>query len=60
MVFDSDSAGVKAALTTSNLFASEGLSVRVASLPPNEDPDSLIRNKGVQAFKKLIEESFER
>ena len=58
LVFDSDSAGVKAALTTSNLFASEGLSVRVASLPPNEDPDSLIRNKGVQAFKKLIEESF--
>ena len=51
LVFDSDSAGVKAALTTSNLFASEGLSVRVASLPPNEDPDSLIRNKGVQAFK---------
>ena len=58
LVFDSDSAGVKAALTTSNLFVSEGLSVRVASLPPNEDPDSLIRNKGVQAFKKLIEESF--
>ena len=58
LVFDSDSAGVKAALTTSNLFASEGLSVRVASLPSNEDPDSLIRNKGVQAFKKLIEESF--
>jgi len=58
LVFDSDSAGVKAALATSNLFASEGLSVRVASLPPNEDPDSLIRNKGVKVFKKLIEESF--
>ena len=57
LVFDADEAGIKAALTTSELFIAEELSVRVAILPEKEDPDSLICNKGVEVFQKILEQA---
>ncbi len=50
LVLDADAAGQKAALKSSEAFLAEELSVRVASLPPGEDPDSLIREQGADAF----------
>ncbi len=57
LVFDADAAGVKAALATSLLFTTEELSVRVATLPEKEDPDSLIRDHGVEALDVLLNEA---
>ena len=55
LVFDADSAGVEAALKTSELFISHELIVRVAILPQKEDPDSLIRSKSGQFLRKLLD-----
>jgi len=55
LVFDGDPAGRKAALRTGNLFLEAGLPVRVAALPPGDDPDSLLRDKGPEAFREVLE-----
>jgi DNA primase len=55
LVFDGDSAGRKAALRTGGLFLDTGIPVRVAALPPGDDPDSLLRDKGPEAFRTILE-----
>ena len=55
LVFDGDSAGRKAALRTGALFLEAEMPVRVVSLPPGEDPDSLLRDKGPAPFRDLLE-----
>ena len=55
LVFDGDSAGRKAALRTGALFLEEEIPVRVAVLPKGEDPDSLLRDKGPEVFRDLLE-----
>ncbi len=50
LCFDSDAAGEKAAERSLPALLSEKLSVRIASLPKGEDPDSLIRTQGAEAF----------
>ncbi|MFA7172504.1 MAG: DNA primase [Kiritimatiellia bacterium] len=55
IVFDGDSAGKKAAVRTGALLLEEEIPVRVASLPPGEDPDSIIRSRGYEGFKAILE-----
>ncbi len=50
LVLDSDNAGKKAAMRTADVLLAAGLNVRIASLPPGDDPDSLIRRSGASAF----------
>ncbi len=57
LVLDADAAGVKAALSSSEIFIANELSVRVVTLPENEDPDSLIKNQGKEVLLKLVEEA---
>ena len=54
LVLDADAAGVKAALGSSEIFVAAELSVRVATLPEGEDPDSLIRKSGAETFSELV------
>ena len=54
LCFDSDLAGEKAAERSIQLLLLENLSVRIAQMPPGEDPDSLIRGKGAAAFTERI------
>ena len=55
LVFDADAAGQKAAIRTGGEMLAAGLLVRVASLPPGEDPDSLLRTKGSAAFQACLD-----
>jgi DNA primase len=55
LVLDADTAGQNAALKSSAAFVAEELSVRVASLPAGEDPDSLIRDHGVDALRSRVD-----
>ena len=55
LVFDGDRAGVKAALRTMGLFLAAGMPVRIVSLPPGEDPDSLLRGQGTDAFRACLD-----
>ncbi len=54
LLFDPDTAGVRAALRTLDLFAESGLTVQVGSLPKGEDPDTFVRSRGVEAFDAMI------
>jgi len=55
LVFDGDKAGCKAALRTGGEFLAAETPVRVVTLPPGEDPDSLLRDKGPEAFKACLD-----
>ncbi|WP_411844727.1 DNA primase [Roseibacillus persicicus] len=55
--FDSDSAGHKAIAKIFSECAALGLEVRVATLPEGQDPDSLIKSQGVDAFRALLDKA---
>jgi len=57
LVLDADTAGVKAALASSEIFIAAELSVRVVTLPEKEDPDSLIKKSGAEALVTLVKEA---
>ena len=54
LCFDADAAGEKAAERSLPQLLAEGLLVRVVAMPQGEDPDSLIRSKGADAFRERI------
>ena len=56
VVLDADAAGQKAALKTAELLTGEGLAVSLVSLPPGEDPDTLILKQGSEAFAALLKD----
>jgi len=55
LAFDSDSAGLAAALRSSELFRQAEVEVRVTTVPEGMDPDNVIRTKGTEAFGELVE-----
>lgn len=57
VVFDSDSAGKAAAVKSLPFFLEEGLASRVLILPEGEDPDSYVKEKGVDGFQGLLDRS---
>ncbi|MCI9124164.1 MAG: DNA primase [Eubacterium sp.] len=54
LTFDSDGAGVKAALRAIPILKEAGLSARVISLKPYKDPDEFIKALGAQAYEERI------
>ncbi len=57
IIYDGDSAGVKAALRGLDMALEEGLNVRLVLIPDNEDPDSYVNKIGKEAFQKFIKEN---
>jgi len=57
LVFDGDEAGVKAARRSIEVLLPTGIEVRVLLLPQGEDPDSLVKNQGPDAFLQRLENS---
>ena len=55
LVFDGDAAGQKAAIRTGGEMLAVGMAVRVARLPAGEDPDSLLRTQGAEAFQACLD-----
>ncbi len=55
--FDSDGAGVKAALRALPILRENGLRGRVLSMKPFKDPDELIKEEGAEGYRKRLEES---
>ena len=53
MIFDADTAGVKAAVRGISIALQEGMAVRVLTLPESEDPDSFVREFGAEAFLEV-------
>jgi DNA primase len=57
ILYDGDNAGIKAALRGLDLALEEGLDVKLALLPNQEDPDSYINKYGVASFTSFIREN---
>ena len=54
IIYDGDSAGIKAALRGMDLALEESLNVRLVLIPDKEDPDSYVNKVGAAAFKDFI------
>ncbi len=57
MLYDGDSAGIKAAVRGGLLCLSRGMEVQVGILPDGEDPDSLILHSGKQVMQELVDKA---
>ena len=57
LTYDSDEAGVKAALRAIPLLKEAGVSTKVLSMLPYKDPDEFIKALGTEEFQKRINEA---
>src|SRR5213075_1437439 len=57
IIYDGDSAGIKAALRGLDLALEESLDVKLVLIPDKEDPDSYVNKVGPAAFTKFIAEN---
>ncbi|MDE6964595.1 MAG: toprim domain-containing protein, partial [Lachnospiraceae bacterium] len=57
LAYDSDEAGVKAALRAIGILREAGLTGRVLNLAPYKDPDEFMKNLGQEAFKERIKQA---
>lgn len=55
LLYDGDSAGLKAALRGTEIALEEGLNVRIVRLPEGEDPDSLVQRLGGDAMRSFLQ-----
>ena len=55
IIYDGDSAGVKAALRGLDMALEEGLNVQLVLIPDNEDPDSYVNKVGPDAFRAFVQ-----
>jgi len=54
IIYDGDSAGIKAALRGLDMALEESLDVKLVLIPDKEDPDSYVRKVGAAAFREFV------
>ncbi|HSH74105.1 MAG TPA: DNA primase [Longimicrobiales bacterium] len=59
ILFDSDAAGLKATFRAADVLLEEGLHPAVVTLPPGEDPDTVVRGQGPEALTRHIEDAID-
>ena len=57
IIYDGDTAGVKAALRGLDLALEEGLNVKLVLIPDKEDPDSYVNKVGASSFRDFIQKN---
>ena len=57
MAYDADTAGNAATLRGMEVLKNEGADVKIGVLPIGEDPDSVLRKQGKEAFTKILEDA---
>ncbi len=57
LTYDSDEAGVRAALRAIPIFREAGISTRVLHMEPHKDPDEFIKALGREAFQERIDQA---
>ena len=57
LTYDSDGAGVKAALRAIPILKEVGISCKVLNMKPYKDPDEFIKNMGAEAFQERIDQA---
>jgi DNA primase len=54
LLYDSDRPGLRASFRAGDELLRHGMRVRVATLPPGEDPDTLVKKGGVAALDEIV------
>ena len=54
LLFDADTAGIKASMRSIELLLKRDMEIKIVSLPPGEDPDSYVNKYGKEKFEELI------
>jgi len=54
LLYDADTSGSLAAIRGADIFLDEGLEVKIVTLPTGHDPDSYVRERGVDYFKQTL------
>ena len=54
LLYDSDEAGIRAALRAIPILREAGVNAKVVSLKPYKDPDEFIKNMGAEAFEESL------
>ncbi len=54
LCYDSDTAGINAAIRGGEVLFQQGLDVQVLLLPAGEDPDSFVRRYGAETFREQL------
>lgn len=57
LTYDSDGAGIKAALRAIPILKEVGMAIKVLNMEPYKDPDEFMKNLGPDEFRKRIEEA---
>ncbi|MGI6717920.1 MAG: DNA primase [Bacteroidales bacterium] len=57
VIFDGDTAGIKASLRGIDMILEEGLNVKIIPLPADEDPDNFVRNNSLSEVEKYFIEN---
>ena len=59
LLYDSDGAGIRAALRAIPILREAGVTSRVVSLKPWKDPDEFIKNEGAEAFEERLNQAMD-
>ncbi|RMH11664.1 MAG: toprim domain-containing protein [Gemmatimonadetes bacterium] len=57
LLFDSDRAGLAATFRAGDLLLAAGVQVSVVTLPPGEDPDTVVHGQGVDALRAHVDDA---
>jgi len=57
LLYDSDDAGLRATFRAGDALLAAGVHPLVVTLPPGEDPDSVLRERGAAALGELVEDA---
>ncbi len=57
LLFDADTAGIKASMRSIELLLKKDMEIKVATLPKGEDPDSYVNNYGKEKFEDIIKQA---
>ncbi len=57
VAYDADTPGLRSTFRAADELLRQGASVSVLTLPPGEDPDTLVRRGGAAAFQELLDKA---
>lgn len=57
LLFDADTAGIKASMRSIELLLKRDMEIKIVSLPQGEDPDSFVNKFGKEQFEELIKKA---
>ena len=57
ILFDSDPAGIRAAIRGVDLILDQGINVRICTVPEGEDPDSFAKKNSTEVIRKFLKDN---